>query len=59
MSNYDMIHENQVEILELSDEAMEAVAGGDGGKEVKVEFEFGAFFERFFNKGLVIFNIDK
>ena len=28
MSNYNMIHENQVEMVELSDEAMEAVAGG-------------------------------
>ncbi len=28
MSNYDMIYENQVEMVELSDQAMEAVAGG-------------------------------
>ena len=28
MSKYDIIHATQVEMLELSDEAMEAVAGG-------------------------------
>ena len=28
MSNHDIIHENQVEMVELSDEDMETVAGG-------------------------------
>ena len=28
MSNYNMIRENQVEMVELSDKAMEAVSGG-------------------------------
>ena len=43
MSNYDLIHENQVEIVELSDEAMEAVAGGDGGEEFEIEENYKNF----------------
>ncbi len=36
MSNYNMILENQVEMVELSDEAMEAVSGG---QKLTIELE--------------------
>ncbi len=36
MSNLNMIRENQVEMVELSDEAMEAVSGG-----LSLEIEVG------------------
>ena len=39
MSNYNMILENQVEMVELSDEAMEAVSGGGTTVNVTVESE--------------------
>ncbi len=39
MSNYNMILENQVEMVELSDEAMEAVSGGGTTITMTVESE--------------------
>ena len=60
MSNYDIINENdekQVEMVELSDEAMEAVAGGNGRPEI--EIEIGVLFkDNTFNIGQVNFLFD-
>ena len=64
MSNYDIIHENQVnmqvEMVELSDEAMEAVAGG--GVTIVAPSDFDDLnvvnFEEFAPKGDVDLDID-
>ena len=54
MSNYNMNRENQVEMVELSDEAMEAVSGGQTltvtfgfeREPIEVEFELEIPLER-------------
>ena len=54
-----MIHENQVEILELTDEAMEAVAGGAEHDGCYYEYEYNYNYGIKIKDSQIVFDLKK